>query len=172
MQSRFIGGREASDHLISKSNYPFNNFNHTRVVKIWPGQYFAIYRFDESSVNPIVLAKAKIIDIGADDNGVYTKIIDCKTSDLYTVRHVPALACGYEIGIAVPHRAYIERTIKELSDNGQKNFVYGIATGLMLIHRGDPDLNEYDTDYMIDWFHLKDKFTDEGSYYKEIEKFN
>lgn len=170
MQSRFIGGQEVQ-HLQSLANYRFSNFNHTRIVKVWPGQYFGFYRFDESSVNPIILAKSKIIDIGADGSGVFIKMIDCKTTDLYTIRHIPTLACGCEVGIAVPHRAYIERTIKELSDREEKNYVYGVATGMLIIHRTDPDLNTDDVDCMIDWFRLKDKFTDEGAFYDEVKRF-
>lgn len=172
MQSRFIGGQEGSEHLLNMSNYPFHSFKHTRIVKVWPGQYFAIYRFDEISVNPIILAKAKVINIDSSENGVCLQLIDCKTLDLYRVSHVPVLACGYEIGIGIPHRAYIERTIKELTDNnGAKSYYYGVATGMLLIHREDPDKNPYDMDSMVDWYHLKDKFTDDQSYYDEINRF-
>ena len=172
MQSRFIGGKEAQEHLSSMSQCPFNSFKHTRIVKIWPGQYFGFYRFDESSVNPIILGKAKVIDVGADDKGVFAKLIDCKTIDLYTIRHVPTYACGYEVAISLPHRAYIERTIKEITDeSGSKNYSYGVASGLIISHLRDPDENLDDVDCMIDWFRLKDKFTDERAFYDEVDRF-
>lgn len=172
MQSRFIGGKEAQDHFLQMSQYPVNKFEHTRIVKIWPGQYFGFYKFDETSVNPIILGKAKIINLGADDKGVYAQLVDCKTIDLYTVRHVPTLACGYEVAISLPHRACIERTIKELTDErGNNSFIYGVASGLVVSHLKDPDENVDDVDCMIDWFRLKDKFTDERAFYDELNRF-
>lgn len=172
MQTRFIGGQEAQQHFSSMSQYPFDSFKHTRIVKIWPGQNFGFYRFDVTSVNPIILGKAKIINVGADDKGVFAQFIDCKTIDLYTVRHVPVLACGYEVAISIPHRAYIERTIKELTDDrGSKNYVYGVASGLVVSHRKDPDDQVDDVDYMIDWFRLKNEFSDERAFYAEVDRF-
>lgn len=172
MQTRFIGGKEAQEHFSSMSQYPFDTFSHTRIVKIWPGQYFGFYRYDISSVNPIILGKAKVINVGADDKGVFAQIIDCKTIDLYTVRHVPVLACGYEVAISLPHRAYIERTIKELiNEKGDKSYSYGVASGLVVSHRKDPDLQIDDVDCMTDWFRLKTKFDDERAYYDEINRF-
>ena len=168
MQSKFLSGIEGAQHLLAQSRYNFKSFRHTQIVKIWPGQYFGIYRYDDDAVNPIILAKTKIINIGADDNGVNVQMIDCKTNDLYRFSHVPSLACGYEIGVGVPQRAYIERTIKQI-ENGA--VYYGVSTGMLLIHRSDPDDCEADVDYISDWFQLRRKFTDDAAFQKEADKF-
>lgn len=168
MISKFLSGAEGAQHLLSLSRYNFKNFQHTQIVKIWPGQMFGIYRFDEDAINPIILAKVKIINIGADDSGVNVQLIDCKSNDLYKITHVPSLACGYEVGIGVPQRAYVERTIKQI-ENG--NIYYGVSTGMLLIHRSDPENCETDIDYMSDWYQLRRKFTDDGAYVQATEKF-
>lgn len=168
MKSRFIGGVEGSEHLISMAKYDFSDFSYRQIVKVWPGQYFAIYRYDEDVVNPIILTQIKILDILAGEQGVCINMIDCKTHDLYRVGHVPSLACGYEVGVAAPQRAYIERTIKEI-ETGQ--VFYGVSTGLVILMRNDPTNCTPDIDYMCDWYALKTRFTTEGSYYDEIKRY-
>lgn len=172
MQSRFLAGKEAEKHFLSMATYPFQTFKHNQVNKVWPGQYFAVYRYDEKSLDPIIVAKIKVLNIDADDNGICVQLFDCQSCDLYRVRHVPVLACGYEIGVCVPHRSYIERTIKEITDDsGKKSFYYGVSSGLLFMHREAPVDNKYDVDYMMDWFYLKDKFSSDAAYYDEINRF-
>ena len=56
-------------------------------------------------------------------------------------------------------------------DSGKKSFYYGVSSGLLFMHREAPVDNEYDVDYMMDWFYLKDKFSSDAAYYDEINRF-
>lgn len=167
VESKFLNGAEGSNHLISLARYNFSSFRHKQIVKIWPGQYFAVYRYDDCGVDPIIQAKIKILGFTLSEEGLCCQMIDCKTNTLYRVGNVPTLACGYEVGVAIPQRVSLERTIKQVGSATH----YGLAAGMLVMHRKDPDNTDFDVDLLSDWYFLKSRFTDDGAWCKAIESY-
>lgn len=173
-ESRFINRDEAAELLFNLSRHDYSKFRHKRVMKIWPGQFWGVYRYEENAVDPVILAKIRVMDISMGSNGASCQLLNCRSNQPYTIGHVPTMLAGFDIGVCFPQRVTIERTIKciDFPDTEQeRKIMLGVSTGLLFIHRSDPERGEIDMDLADPWVGLRHKFTDEGAYFRALESY-
>lgn len=163
----FINGDEAVEHFHRMSRLDLTGFKNKSLLKVWPGMPLAIYRHHDAQVNPTILAKFKVLDLGFDSNGGYAKILNLSTAQTFSVNHVPNLIPGYDVAASFPHRPMFERTIYLREGAGPS---YGVCAGLLVYHRNAVTWSVSGQDCLEPWMCIKNQFTDEGAFAAECER--
>ena len=165
-KGNFINGDEAHEHFNQLSRLDLKGFKNKSMLKVWPGMALVIYRHSEAQINPTLLAKLKVLELGFDEAGARAKLINLMTGQYFTVDHVPSLIPGFDIALCFPHRPRFERTIY-IRENGSAS--YGTCAGLLVYHRNALNWSVAGQDCLESWMTIGDQFTDEGAFNREVE---
>lgn len=165
----FINGDAALRHFNSMCRYDVDGFKNKSALKVWPGMMLAVYRHSEAQVNPTLLAKLKVMDIGFDGNGASAKVVNLTTGQTATINHVPSPLMGFDILACFPHRPMFERTVF-IKDDGRA--AYGVCASVLLYHRNAVSWSVAGQDYLESWMTVNQQFTDEGAFAVECERLS
>ena len=166
----FINGDAALKHFSSMCRYDLSTFKNKSALKIWPGMMLAVYRHSETQVNPTLLAKLKVLEIGFDGNGANASIINMTTGQTATINHVPSPLMGFDILACFPHRPMFERTVF-LRGNGDPA-AYGVCASVLLYHRNAVSWSVSGQDCLESWLTVDKQFTDEGAFVAECDRLS
>ena len=165
--TKFVNGEEALRHFMAqgKCGIDIAQYQHRDLQKIWSGQIMGVYRYDPGKLSPTIQAKLKVIDIGYNSSGAFTKILNLTTGQTQDIRYIPQKLFGYDVAAYMPNRIMIERTIQERSDN---TTAYGTRAGLVVMHRTDPCSNVHSMDIVESWYQIRNRFEHSAAFDKEL----
>lgn len=170
--SKFLNNQEGADYLAGLSALSTDKYPHRGIVKVYPGQNWAIFRYDEIGINPVILCKAKIVSIGMNAGGITGQMLDCRNNQLYEVNHIPSYACGYGVCVSFPQRTYIEKTLKVVGEcDDQLKVSQGIAAGMLIMQQENPTMGAWGADFIDQWSTLKEKFSEPSKYYAAMDAY-
>jgi hypothetical protein len=169
---RFINGEEGAQHLAGLSKITtFNRFKYSTTQKLWPGKVLAVYRIDEEELNPIILAKVKVQEVGMGPKGMFAEVLDCSRNTTMTVDHIPRFLCGYEIITHFPQKVHMERTIREVTnEHGERKYTMSTAAGWVIRQMYAPETGA-EQDSLCNWGELADLFTSGSAFTSAMEDY-
>ena len=165
--TKFVNGEEALRHFMAQGHceVDIDGYEYKDVQKIWTGQIMGVYNYIPDRMSPVVLAKIKVVDIGYNSSGAYVKLHNLVTGQTQDIRYIPQRLFGYDIGVCMPNRLLIERTIQQRSDGTTS---YGTRSGLLVMHRNDPSSNVTGMDIVESWYQLRNRFEHSSAFDTEM----
>lgn len=132
--AKFLKGKEAFQYLCSKSRYDVETCESAITTSVFPSKDFIIYNYD-FTYQFNLLTVVRVIDIFIDTWGVNVSFMDRLTSHIFHINAVPTAVAGYDVFASVPHKVFIERTLREDTSGQDREPFKSIASSITLYHR-------------------------------------
>lgn len=168
VKTKFLSGDEAQQYFAGLSKVNLEEFPVITKLKVWPGINLGAYKYVEGLVNPELVDRFKVTNIGVERHGPTATIASLITGNCYEITCNPTLLLGGGVAANFPQRPYFERTIQLVEGSTQYNV--SICTCLQIYHKTRPDWRSDGVEFIDIWSNIIHRFTDYGTYHSGVKR--
>lgn len=165
---KFINGEAGQQVFAKRSKVDMSRYPVRTMLKSWLGACYGIYQYEDNQLNPTLLDKLKLVHVEVGRFGPVGLLISMVDGSCTEVTCIPCLhKNGHEVVLSFPQRTYFEKTVM---DYGNCDLSMGISCCLQIYHKQRPDLTSTYVPFMDLWGNVKNRFTDDNAFIKEVAR--
>ena len=165
---KFLNGEEAQRYFAGLSKVNLEEFPVITKLKVWPGINLGVYKYIDGVLNPVLVDRFRVTNLGVERHGPTASIISLITGSCYEITCTPTLMALGSFAVNFPQRPYFERTVQVMEGSTQHSV--STASCIQVYHKQRPDWKSENIEFMDVWSNVINRFTDYGAYHSEVKR--